>query len=69
MSGWMEVEVLGTYFEDRVNQTADILDVVDEGKRKNTKIFGRDVIKIEKMGKNNFRGQYYVLFLRYQEGR
>lgn len=61
----MEVELLGTYFGDRVNQTLIYWMWGMRERETNTKIFGRDVIKIEKMGKNNFRGQYYVLFLRH----
>lgn len=70
MRNWREVGLLGVCVGDRVSRTADILDVGNGGKR--TKIARflvmMSFVKIGKMGKNNFRGQYYVFFLRHECG-
>lgn len=57
------------YFVDRVNRTADIVDVGDEEKRKISRfLVMMSLIKIEKMDKNNFKRQYCVFLFSRQYG-
>lgn len=63
------MKVFRMYFGDRVDMIVDRWDMGDEEKRGIKEEFSFLVmmlfIVIEKMGKNNFRGCYYVFFFGY----